>query len=347
MGKFFNGRVQKDRSSIIRYTIIGVGIFFIIVLFALIANKGNKKPVLNLKDVVTVEVGSEEPDKMEYFTEFKNFDKKKISVDYSRADLKTVGEYYVKITAQGLGDEDVKLVVNDTKAPNLVTRDYSVALGVGYNINNFVESCTDNSGEECIIEYNIGDVDQNGNEIKYQNYTAQGSYTIKLYAKDKSGNTTDVKEVTLNIGTGTSTDPVTCPYGTIDYTASRLTYPVAVIVGNTTTKCALNRDLWDDATTQNPVSEFYKKDYLKLQTDIDAIKNEKYPNGAKIVAYPHFISVLNDDLKGLVGYAIHVKVYMVALDYTGTIDSDDNLILDYYLNSNGSRVYDVNKFNLK
>ena len=76
MGKFFNGRVRKDRGTLIKYGIIAAGVLLIIILFVLIAAGKNKKSdvVLELKDSVDFEVNSEWPEVMDFFTKFENFD---------------------------------------------------------------------------------------------------------------------------------------------------------------------------------------------------------------------------------------------------------------------------------
>ena len=353
MGKFFNGRVKKDRTTLIRYVIIGCGIFFIILLFILIAAKSNKKSnvVLVPKESITVEVNSDWPENTDFFESIENYDKNLITVDYQDLDVTTVGEYEVQLNAEGYNSVKVMVKVVDTTAPELTLKELTIDYGDAYDIEDFVELCEDNSGDECIIEYYGNSQDQTGKTIDYSAFTEENTYLIKIVAKDNSGNETEVKETKLIIGSGegenTNQGGENCTYGNLDVSQTRVSYPIAVIVGDQNANCALNRDLWDDSEIQIPVNKFYSDDYEALKKDIDSMLKTQFPNGAKIVAYPNFVAILNDEIKGLVGYAIYVKVYIVANDYTGTVDSDDNLVLAYYIRRDHTRQYVVNKYNVK
>ncbi|MBE6155751.1 MAG: hypothetical protein E7164_03235 [Firmicutes bacterium] len=349
MGKFFNGKVRKDRGTLIKYGIIAAGVLLIIILFVLISagkNK-NKDVVLELNEVVTVEVNGEYPAIKDYFSKFENFDEK--LVDITDFDITTVGEYTVTVTAEGYGSEDITVNVIDTTAPELVLKNVEIESGDTYYIEDFIHTCEDNSNTECIVEYYTESFDQTGNPIDYSSFTEDGKYLIKIIAKDESDNTSDPKDVYLTIGNDeqpVEPEPVTCTYG--DLTINREThyYPIAVVVGDQINNCALNRDLWDSATIQAPVKTFYQNDYERLKIQIKAELEKEFPKGAKIVAYPHFIGVLNAELKGLVGYAVYVKVYVAPADTSGQVDSDENLRLAYYLRSDKTREYEINKYNL-
>ena len=350
MGKFFKGKVKKDRTTLIKYIIIGIGIFLIILLFILIAirNSNGKNAVLEVKDSLVMEAGNNFPDKMEYVTNIKHYNKKNITVDYKDINPKVPGEYKVTLNAKGIGSADIDLTITDTTAPELKVKDVTLASSTSYTPLDFVESCSDNSIDECIVEFYSGSQDQNGNTIDYSKYTENGTYIIKLVAKDSKDNSSDIKEATLVIGSGEGTvKPVDCQYGTLETNSTGINYPIAVVVGDKTTGCALNRDLWDNEKVQEPVKKFYQTDYEKLKKELESTLKAKFPGGANIVAYPHFIAVLNNETKGLVGYGIYVKVYISSVSYKGEVDKDENLVLAYYLNQDGSRKYDTNKYNLK
>lgn len=348
MGKFFNGRVRKDRGTLMKYGIIAAGVLLIIILFILIAAGKNKKSdaILELKDSVDIEVNSEWPEVLDFFTKFENFDESLVEIgDF---DITTVGEYTVTITAEGHGSEDIIVNVVDTTAPELVLQDVEIPSGGEYDIEDFIESCSDNSEGECIVEYYTEALDQDGNPIDYSSFTKDNKYLIKIIAKDESGNTTQPQDIYLTIGEGeTPTQPIACSYGDLTVNTETHYYPLAVVVGDQNTGCALNRDLWDSASVQTPVNTFYENDYKRLQTQLkDDVLKVNFPNGAKIVAYPHYIAVLNNDLSGLVGYAIYVKVFIADSTSTDQVDSDENLKIAYYLRIDGTREYEVNKYDL-
>ena len=348
MGKFFNGKVRKDRGTLIKYGIVAAGVLLIIILFVLIAAGKNKDGdvVLELKDSIDVEVNGEWPSTLDYFSKFENFDENLVEIgDF---DITTVGEYTVTVTADGQGTAEIIVNVVDTIAPELTLQNVEIETGGIYAIEDFIDTCTDNSDGECIVEYYSESIDQNGNPIDYSSFTADGKYLIKIIAKDESGNTIEPpKEAQLTIGTGeTQVQPTVCNYGDLTVNTETHYYPIAVVVGDQNANCALNRDLWDSASVQNPVNRFYEEDYTRLKNQITEILKEEYPNGAKIVAYPHYIAVLNADLRGLVGYAIYVKVYVADSSTTEQVDSDENLKVAYYLRSDRSRDYEVNKFDL-
>ena len=355
MGKFFNGQVKRDRTSLIRYIIIGCGIFFIIFLFILIAAKSGKNKdnaILEPKKTYTMEINSDWPEAKDLFDKIENFDVNLITVEYNNLDITELGEYEVTVKAENHGSAQVKVIVADQTVPELILKDVEISQGYAYDIEDFVESCNDNSHSECILSYYDKATDVSGRLIDYSSFTEPGSYIIKIIAKDASDNETPIKEAKLTIledgqGGGNGGNSDNCYFGNLSVSNSRVSYPIAVVVGDQNANCALDRNLWDDPNIQEPVNKFYKEDYEALKKDTDEILRSNFPNGAKIVAYPNFIAVLNDEIKGLVGYAIYVKVYIVANDYDGTIDKDENLAVSYYIRQDHTRQYDYNKYNIK
>ncbi|MBE6148915.1 MAG: hypothetical protein E7167_05490 [Firmicutes bacterium] len=348
MGKFFNGKVRKDRGTLIKYGVIAAGVLLIIILFVLIAAGKNKKSdvVLELKESFDIEVNSEWPEKMDFFTKFENFDENLVTIgDF---DITTVGEYIVTVTAEGQGSAEIKVNVVDTTPPVLTLQDLEIESGGIYEISDFLLTCEDNSGGDCIVEYYSESLDQYGNPIDYASFTEDGKYSIKILAKDETGNASDIQSVNLTIGAGQSTEPTpaVCNYGDLTVNTNKHYYPIAVIVGDEINGCALDRDLWDNDTVQSPVNALYDADYTRLKTQLQSALEKNFPNGAKIVAYPRYISILNAEVKGLVGYAIHVKVYVADASSTGPVDSDENLKLSYYIRSDKTREYEINKFDI-
>ena len=353
MGKFFNGQVKRDRTTLIRYIIIGCGIFFIIILFILIASKSKKKPndnvVLTPKDSVIIEVNSEKPKVREFFEEIKNYDENLLSVDYGDLDVSKVGEYEVKLNAEGYESVTATVIVKDSKPPVLILRELKIKYGDNYVLDEFVESCTDNSNTDCIIEYY-----QDSYYTDYSSFVDEGTYNIKIIAKDETGNPTDPQETKLTIeGNGIvepgpeNPEPTECKFGNMTVTDER--YPMAVVVGDQKNNCAVDRNLWDDKDTQEPASNF-------LKTDLDNIKkDEKFKSyidtnfhevDTNIVVKSDFIAIYNGDASGLVGYGIYVEIYLSERNSSVQTDTKENLVLSYYLNSDHTRKYITNKCNL-
>lgn len=348
MGKFFNGRVKNNRETLVKYGIIIGGAILIIILLMLIVNANNKKnkPVFELKQAVDVEINSNYPEPIDYFSKFDKYDINDITVNTDYADITKVGNYTVTLTAKNGAQGEVILNVVDTTAPVLVTKEVVLETAASYSPEDFVLSCEDNSKDVCIIEFYKSSQDQNGNIIDYSTFTDQGTHTVKLVAKDNEGNITEATDATLVIGNANVQKPVVeCNYGDLsipDY----VKYPIALIVGDEENNCALNRDLWDSETTQNLVNELYNTDYKKLQSEISPLIEKEFPNGANIVVYPNYVSVLNKEAKGLIGYAIYVKVYVADATKDEKVDVAKNLKLEYYINPDKTRQYKVNTYKL-
>lgn len=68
----------------------------------------------------------------------------------------------------------------DSEDPILKLKELKVYAGDKFTINDFVDSCTDNSGEECILSYK-----------ENKSYSDVGVYDIVIIAKDSSGNETE------------------------------------------------------------------------------------------------------------------------------------------------------------
>ena len=356
MGKFFNGQVRRSRTTLVRYVIIGCGIFFIIVLFILIAIKNKKKPevILEPKDSFIIEINSEKPKVTDLFDNIQNYDTNLLSVDYGYLDTSKVGEYEVTLNAEGFNAAKVMVIVKDTKPPVLILRELKIKAGDAYVLDEFVESCTDNSNTQCVIEYY-----QDAYYTDYSSYTEEGTYPIKIIAKDETGNPTNPQETKLVIEGNGAVDPgpvepepgpenpIECKYGNMTVTNQR--YPMAVVVGNKKDDCAIDRNLWDDKDTQEPATQFLKTDLDNLKKDekfksyVDTNFHEVDTN---IVVKSDFIAIYNDDATGLVGYGIYVEIYLSARNDSGQADAEENKILSYYLKSDYSREYITNKCNL-
>lgn len=351
-GKFFNGKVKKDHSRMIKYILLGAGIILIIILFILISlGKKNKTVYLELKSVIDVEVNSEKLKTEEFFNKLKNYDVDKITIgDY---DITKIGTYEVEISTPDQGSQKITVNVVDTTPPDLKVKDLTVKSGATYKIEDFIESCKDNSNEECIVEYYDKSLDEEGNIVDYSKFSKDGKYIIKVIAKDNSDNLTKPIDVNLIIGEEKEEtpqppveEPITCTYGDLTINTTLYNYPIAVIVGDQNKKCAINRDLWDSKEIVESVNNFYNTDYQRLKKQMELVLEKNYPYGTSIVAYPQYSAILNEAGTGLVGYGIYVTVYVSDARIQEKVDQQKNLKLAYYINSDGSREYKTNVFNI-
>lgn len=102
------------------------------------------------------------------------------------------GNYSVKITI-GKEEYSTNLEVVDSEPPILTVKDFEIFTDEKYTENDFVESCTDNSNEQCNIEF------LNTSIVDYSKYKEPGEYKIKLKAIDSSGNESETQIATLII----------------------------------------------------------------------------------------------------------------------------------------------------
>lgn len=136
---------------------------------------------INIKENVEVEINSEVLNIKDFF-ENSNFsdgeinylenDKKiKFDTKYNK-----IGSFKVVMK---INDKNYETTLNvvDTLAPTLKLKELTITLGDKFEINSFVESCTDNSEEDCILSYK-----------ENKKYTKVGTYDVTIIAKDKSDN---------------------------------------------------------------------------------------------------------------------------------------------------------------
>ena len=170
-----------------KYIIIGVLVLIIGCLIGLYIfnkkdNTNNDKQVkVVVKNDVNVEVMSEVLSAKDFFD---GDMKENVKILYYLGDenvdfndnYNAVGKYRVVIDVEGIKYETTLNVVDTTK-PDLKLKSVSIVVGDKYEINDFVDSCTDNSGDECILSYKEDKV-----------YDKIGTYNIVIIAKDSSGN---------------------------------------------------------------------------------------------------------------------------------------------------------------
>lgn len=335
--KFFNQKVKgSSNKSMIAYIIVGAClllVFICVILVVVLSNRTPKDAIVEIRDVVTVEINSELPDKTLFFSELQNVKEDDIDISFADADLTKVGEYPIEIN---LYDEtyESKLSVVDTQAPNLIVRNYNIKIGETYTAMDFVESCKDNSGEECSVDFYTLGMDQDGVNIDYSSFTEEGTYTVQIIAADSSGNATTPASATLTIGetSGPST-PTTCTYGNSEYDSN--TYILGVNV--TQNGCALDLNLYQDESVTAPAYDLADTDTEKLQKEISKLNiNENLEKNLNRIITP----VLNSAGTGIVGYTVHQEL---SIKYE---DGHEEVVASYYINTKGERVYSINTYNL-
>lgn len=179
------------KKKILIVTIITVIVLLGITLFILLEKKDNKEKEsgniqtneekINIKENVEVEINSEVLNIKDFF-ENSNFSDGKINYFENDKKIKfdtkynKIGSFKVVIK---INDKNYETAINvvDTLAPTLKLKELTITLGDKFEINSFVESCTDNSKEDCILSYK-----------ENKKYTKAGTYDVTIIAKDKSDN---------------------------------------------------------------------------------------------------------------------------------------------------------------
>ena len=322
-------------------------VLFIIVLILFIkgCNKNksneNKKPKNNEKivetepvivDSITINLNQEVP-KIDSFV--KNYTKIKSSDDLIVYDLtnfvnnkyNSVGEYKVIITIKGK-EYTSRIVVIDKEPPIYNVKELIINEGEHYTINDFVTSCSDNSGKTCILNYQ---------SQEYANLTIPGTYQIPIIASDLSGNTANIQNAKLTIN-AKKVEPrkPTCAYGSTKYTSSHvITY--SLIKNN----CPVDAKYAKTDTYISTPENMAKNDLEKLKTQISN-KNISM----KIYFQLNVVPVLNTEGTGLIGYAAYINGYEVKHNDATGKDETGNTVISYDLNPNGTRKYIINQLGI-
>lgn len=339
-GKFFNQKVKGSSNNNMKaYMIVGGCILIIFITVIIIVSVGggsdNPEPVIEINDSADIEINSSLPNMDVFFRELQNVSEDDIDIDYSGVDLSTLGSYEVTIT---INDETYESTLNvvDVTAPELITKDYAINVGQTYDASDFVDTCSDNSGEECIVEFSDSGRDEDGNNIDFSSYLAEGTYTIQIVASDSSGNTTTPQNATLTIGEGSGVvDPTTCRYGGSEYDSN--TYILGVNLTTANNGCALDLNLYHEESTQQAAKDLAEADTEKLQREVYNLNIDKEITRHLV---QDINPVLNTTGTGLVGYTVEM---ILSLRYD---DGSEEVIARYFLDTNGKRIFSINPYNL-
>ena len=335
--KFFNRKVKKKPSMSLK-TLIVLAIIVLLIIITVIYilkvqsnNTKLKNATIEMREKVIIEIGSDYPDKTLFFTKLENVKEEDIKVSYSKANINKVGNYTITINIYDKKYTSTLEVVDNT-SPELTVKNITIKKGDTYSALDFVNKCIDNSNDECIVEFYTASVDQDGNELDYSKYTQEGTYSVLIIAKDTSGNSTAPISALLTIGESTSSvKPTNCKYGNNVYDTSSI-----LSIDVTENGCALDLNLYKSETILTGVNSIIKAEQEKLQKEFSTLNlgvNDIY-------LYNNIDSVLNTTGTGLVGYTIKIELSI-------NKDGKNEIIESYILNKDGSRVYSINKYNLK
>ena len=336
--KFFKQKVHSKKRTITQIIIIIVCVIGIAICFFVAHYFNSKLPegaVAELRDSVAIEVHGDLPEKTTFFSQLENIDDKDITINYEGVDKDKIGDYPITIKVYKKKYK-VTLRIVDTTIPELTVKNIAILEGTKYKARDFVESCTDNSNEDCQITFYDLALDQDGQKIDYANYTALGTYPIQIVASDSSQNQTAPVTVYLTISQDENQKPVenpkptSCKYGTDDYDASK--YIMAAKVSEN--GCALDLNLYQDENFVKIINNVADNEVKRLKTEFQKlkVKSESITSVNQLEK-----TILNTTGKGIVGYSLQIQV----------INSDNEIVEDYFLKLDGSRVFTVNKYNLK
>ena len=338
--KFFYNRVYNTRRNIINIIIIGICLVGIVACFIVVSNfqgRDNTTPekLLNIKEEVIIEVNQDVTKDM-FFTVIENVNLDEIDVSYDKNyDNSKPGKYKVTLLISGKKYNSTLNVV-DTTRPVLVTQDVTITEGDNYTARDFVSNCTDNSNENCYITFYAEGLDEDGLAIDYSKYTNAGIYSVKISAKDSSGNSS-IDEAKLTIKTKAGEKPevqqTECKYGNDTYDTNE--YLATVIVA--TNHCAVNLNLYKDPITTADINKIMENETLKIQKDIGSLNI--YLKG-DISLNRHIRTIVNKSGSGIVGYELTMTVILNNKEETDVIE-------EYKLDNKGNRVFSINKYNLK
>lgn len=340
--KFFYNKVYNTKRMIINGIIIGVCIIGILICFIVVSNfKGESHLApagnLTIKSDVSVEVNESYTNEI-FFSEIENVDLDDIKINYSLDyDPSKIGSYVVSIIVDN-NEHQVNLNVVDTTRPHLNLKDLKINSNKSYTINDFVESCSDNSNLECKLSYAC--TDEEGNAKDCSKFTKDGEYEIKISATDSSGNEI-IKSAKLTIGNkkpveekpNTEVNPpaTTCKYGNNTY--DKTLYLLATDIS--TNGCAISLDLYKSETMTQKINKIMDTETAKIKRDVEALNlTGTLSLNRKVTA------IVNTTGNGIVGYELSMIVKI-------TNNGETKTVVEYKVNPEGNRVFITNPYQLK
>ncbi len=193
--------------------------------------------------------------------EYLNDQGQKVEISTEEIDGKMVfnalGTYQVHLyNLEKTLDLKVTLSVVDTTPPQLVVKDATVSQGQEYKVEDFVESCTDNSKSDCSLSFAEDELPR-----------AVGVYEIVIVASDPSGNTTKQQaKLSITSRTSSMTRQVTKSSKGYDIvTENGVTYIDGILIVNKTYALPEN---YGDGLTDQMLSAFEE---MKQQASAEGI----------------------------------------------------------------------------
>ena len=299
--RFFMEKVPSNNNSLLHVIILVACVIGVIICFVVISNiakSSNKNAVYEFRNPTVVSLNTKIDDKTIFFKELEHVKESDISVNYKDADLNKVGTYDIVITLFNK-DYDIKLEVVDLDSPELTLKDVNIESGYEYTASDFVESCTDNSKEECSYKFYDLTTDEDGNPIDYSSYKKDGKYTVQIVAFDSSGNETAPMKTTLVIGEPSESGEILCKYGKNDYDTEK--YILATYI--TQNNCALDLDLYSDEKTIIPANQIMENETTKLKKEFESLNINSAMTLNRLAQ-----AVINNDGTGIVGYTVHMEL---------------------------------------
>lgn len=374
--KFFFDKVHTKKNHTLSIIITAVLVIAVVITFLVTRyfkedKPEDKTPKVTFNKTLEIELYQELPNIKAYLKTIKNITENDfelvypeeliISEDTSNCETpedtncikqiaNSIGEYKVNVKSEKIKEiGTVTLKVLDKTAPSLVLKEVKITEGETYKINDFIESCTDNSKTDCTFEYSSEDKNENDEIIDYSKYSAPGEYLIKIIAKDNSNNTTDKFETKLIINKKKETNKKPnnnnnnnnqtanenkCAYGDLSYSNS---YVIATKINDS--KCAISIEQANELSYK-PGIEHNKKLIKEIQNAYlkNTIGNLNLEG--EITYDITYGPVFNSSNKGVVGY------YLLS-EAKQTVNGKTTTLARYFIDENGNKVWKINTLNLK
>ncbi len=325
--KYFKDKVYNRKRNRITLIIIIICVIGIIGCFLFVTFLSKNKDIsYKIREEINVEINGDYPNSEVLFTDLTGVKESDIDVNYDDVDITTLGEYTAEVKIAGNKHDIIVNIIDETK-PSLELKEVNIAVGGTYSLEDFISKCSDNSKEECTLDFSKTSLDSNGNQIDYTSYSIEGSYDIKIDAKDSSGNVS-TKTTKLIIGEVEDTEPVYCPHGNLEYNNEAI---LAIIVG--VNNCAVDLDNYENDDVLVGINSIIDTETEKIKKDIDVL-NDLVGN---IKINRTVTPILNNDGVGFVGYSLYIEAF----------EGNGETIVKYYLNLDGERVFSENPHNLK
>lgn len=215
---------------------------------------------------------------------------------YTKEFLDTIGEYKVKIY---VGDEtyEVRFNVFDKIAPEVIFKNVTITEGGNYKAEDFIESCIDNSKEDCIYEI-----------ANKEAYTKVGIYDIFIHAIDGSGN---IKEGTAKLTITKEKPKKIETKKEVSTETKQGKYGVSEVVTITTTY-----DVYSDGSIKNKKTKSTSKfDYSSYNAKAKDLIPEAKENRQK------YSSFVNDILNQTNAYRAELGLNPLVLDEELTLEA--------------------------